>query len=158
MAFFSLPRFTFFSPFSPGEIHLPDQDRTAGIISRPRYSVIHFLFSQLVSHFPSFRSLQIPDAHGPHAKPTIPKSPATFWKVFCFLLPRPADRDHLVLEAGCVLSISNIYGLPGNLLEDVSGYDAKGIAELCLKKVIAGMIYEGQQAQWEITKVAQCLH
>lgn len=129
------------------DIHLPGQDRTAGIIPLPRYSVIRFLFSLLVSHFPSFRSLHIPDAHRSHAKPTIPKSPDTFGKVFCFLLPRPADQDHLVLEAGCVLSISNIYGLPGNLLEDISGYDAKGIADLCLKKVIAGMIYEGQQAQ-----------
>lgn len=38
-------------------------------------------------------------------------------------------------------SISSIYGLPGNLLKDTGGCDAKGIADLCLKKAIEGMIY-----------------
>lgn len=81
-----------------------------------------------------------------------------FSKVFSFLLPRPADRHHPLLESGFILSISNIYVMPGNLLEDAGGNDAKGIAQLCLKKVIVGMIDEGQQAQREIRKVVQGLH
>lgn len=81
-----------------------------------------------------------------------------FPKVFSFLLPRPADRHHPLLESGFILSISNIYVMPGNLLEDAGGNDAKGIAQLCLKKVIVGMIDEGQQAQREIRKVVQGLH
>ncbi|XP_009325932.1 PREDICTED: myogenic factor 5 [Pygoscelis adeliae] len=105
------------------------------------------LSSARVLRLPSCRRLCILDADGPHAKPTVLQSPATFSEVFCFLLPRPADTHRPVLESGFVLSISNTYGLPGNLLEDVGGYDAKGVAQLCLKEVIVGMISEGQQAQ-----------
>lgn len=45
------------------------------------------------------------------------------------------------------MSFITIYGLSGNLLEDVHGYDVKGIAQLFVKKVIESMIYEGQSSE-----------
>nr|XP_009937401.1 PREDICTED: myogenic factor 5 [Opisthocomus hoazin] len=95
----------------------------------------------------SDRRLRILGACTPHAEPTVLQSPATCSEVFCSLLPTPADRHHPVLESGLILSISNTHRLPGNLLEGVGGRDAKGIGQLCLKKVIVGVIYEGEIIQ-----------
>lgn len=50
--------------------------------------------------------------------------------------PWPAEKQHWSLESVFFLSISDIYELPGNLLKNVAGYDAKSMAHLCLKKVI----------------------
>jgi len=118
-----------------------------GLAPIPKHSVIHFLFILRVPCLPSSRRLRILGACTPHAEPTVLQSPATCSEVFCSLLPTPADRHHPVLESGLILSISNTHRLPGNLLEGVGGRDAKGIGQLCLKKVIVGVIYEGQQAQ-----------
>ncbi|XP_009644620.1 myogenic factor 5 [Egretta garzetta] len=110
----------------------PRRRRTAGVSTGPFPDV---------PHLPSCRRLCILDAHGLPVEPTMLQSPATFSEVFCFLLPRPADGHHPVLESSFILSVSYIYGLPGNLLEDGGGYDAKGIAWPCLKEVVVGMVY-----------------
>lgn len=63
-------------------------------------------------------------------------TPCTFSKVSCFPLPWPAEGEHWSIESVFLLSISNIHELPGNLLKNIAGYDAKGMAHLCSKKVI----------------------
>lgn len=67
-----------------------------------------------------------------HAKPCT----VTFSKVSCFSLPWPVERHYWSIESVYFLSIRNTYEISCNLLKNVAGYDAKGIAHLCLKKMI----------------------
>lgn len=109
--------------------HPPDQDWAEGVF--PFSNTVEYIVP-LSSRCPTFLS------PGGYASWTliIKNIVLLLSQVSCFPLPWPAERHHWSMDSVYFLSISNLYKLPGNLLKNVAGYNAKGIAHQCLKKAI----------------------
>lgn len=132
-----------FFPFGPRDKLIPRQSWTEGVIPSPNTVwYVSFLSGRCLACLPPGGSLWTTLLVDLMPNPLYCRVQLLSQRTSAFCFP-----DHPVLEPGLIVSFIITYGLLGNLLEDVHGYNVKGNAQLSMRKVIEDMIYEDQSSE-----------